>query len=299
VHPFGGKTARIEMKPAPLRRFARAAGAAEALVVYEASGGYDRPLREALENAGVRYARVNPGKARKFAGAIGVSAKTDRVDARVLAEMGVRLDLVPTAPLSAARRALQALAARRRQLVDMRKQEVTRLKQTPDAGETTIAHRSITAHIKRLSAEIAAFEGRIAASIALDPELAEISRCLQTAPGIGPVIAATLIAEVPELGRIGRRQIAALVGLAPIAHDSGTHKGKRTIGGGRPVPRAMLYLAALQASRWCATFHDFRAKLQAAGKPVKSAIAATARKLLVTLNAMLKTGTDFAAHPPV
>ena len=293
ARPLGGKAERIAMDPKALRRFAEGAAKAGAFVVFEASGGYDRPLRAALEAAEATHARVNPAQVRQFARATGVAAKTDRVDAGVLMEMGARLDLAPTAPLPPARRALQALAARRRQLVEMRKQEQTRLQQTADP----LARRSIARVIALLDREIKAFEAKIAATIAADPELGEIARRLQTAPGVGPIVAATLLAELPELGRLDRRHIAALVGLAPIADDTGRRRGVRRIRGGRPIPRSLLYIAALHASRHDAGFRAFRARLQAAGKSVKQALVATARKLLTTLNAMLRTGTDFVPAP--
>ena len=131
------------------------------------------------------------------------------------------------------------------------------------------------------------------AIVEADPALAEIDRRLRTVPGVGPIVAATLIAELPELGRLDRRSIAALAGLAPIARDSGKRAGRRTIGGGRPIVRTMLFIAGLHASRRDATFRDFRMRLEAAGKPVKAAITATARKLLTVLNAMLAAGTDY------
>ena len=134
--------------------------------------------------------------------------------------------------------------------------------------------------------------------VAADPELAAIDRRLRTTPGTGPIVAATLIAKMPELGRLDRRRIAALAGLAPIARDSGKREGRRTIGGGRPVVRTMLYLAALHASRCDDTFGAFRHRLQQAGKPVKAAITATARKLLVTLNAMLAASADYRRKAP-
>ena len=293
VQRLDGKGERIAMEPKALRRFAKGAAEAGALVVFEATGGYDRPLSAALAAAEAAYARVNPAQSRQFARALGVAAKTDRVDARVLAEMGTRLDLAPTEPLPPARRALQALAARRRQLVEMRKQERTRARQTHDPR----ACRSIVRVIALLDREIEDLETRIAQALAADPELAEIARRLQTAPGIGPITAATLIAELPELGHLDRRRIAALVGLAPIADDTGHRRGIRAIRGGRPIPRALLYNAALQASRHDPGFRAFRVRLQAEGKKVKQAIVATARKLLTMLNAMLRTGTDFVPIP--
>jgi len=289
VQPLGGKGERIAMEAAALRRFAEAAAREGAKVVFEATGGYDRPLVAALAAAGVTHARVNPAQSRQFAHAIGVGAKTDRVDARVLAEMGARLELPPALPLPPARRDLQALATRRRQLVGMRKQELTRAQQTEDA----IAKASIARVIAFFDGEIAALEDRIAATVAADPALAEPARRLRTAPGVGPVIAVGLLVELPELGHLDRRAIAALVGLAPIADDTGYRRGRRAIGGGRPIPRSLLYIAALHASRREPGFAAFRARMQAKGLTVKQALVATARKLLTVLNAMLKSGTDF------
>lgn len=171
----------------------------------------------------------------------------------------------------------------------MRKQEATRLQQTADAE----ARADIRSLIAVLDHRIAKADAHMAAIIAADPELAEVDRRLKTVPGVGPVVAATLIAELPELGRLDRRRIAALAGLAPIARDSGKRLGRRTIGGGRPIVRTMLYIAALHASRRCPVFAAFRNRLMGAGKPVKAAITATARKLLGVLNAMLSTGTDY------
>ena len=289
VQPLGGKGERIAMEAAALRHFAEAAARKGAKVVFEATGGYDRPLAAALAAAGVAPSRVNPAQSRQFARALGVSAKTDRVDARVLAEMGARLDLAQALPLSPARRDLQALATRRRQLVGLRKQELTRAQQTEDV----IASASIARVIAFFDGEIAALEDRIAAAVAADPALDEPARRLRTAPGVGPVVAVGLLAELPELGHLDRRAIAALVGLAPIADDTGHRRGRRAIGGGRPIPRSLLYIAALHASRRDPGFAAFRARMQAKGLTVKQALVATARKLLTVLNAMLKSGTDF------
>lgn len=177
----------------------------------------------------------------------------------------------------------------RRQLVALRKQEATRLQQTTDAE----ARADIKSLISVLDRRIAKADSRMRAIVEADPALAEIDRRLRTVPGVGPIVAATLIAELPELGRLDRRSIAALVGLAPIAQDSGKRAGRRTIGGGRPVVRTMLYIAGLRASRRDANFKAFRTRLEATGKPVKVAITATARKLLTVLNAMLAAETDY------
>ena len=295
IHHPGRGGRRIDNTPAAARSFSTACAKEGAWVIFEASGGYDRVLREALEAAAVRFSRVNPRQARDFARAMGAAAKTDQVDARMLSEFGARLKPTATEPIAPARRALQAQATRRRQLVAMRKQEAMRLQQTADV-EARADIRGMVAILKR---RIAKIEARMAELVAADPEMATLDRRLRTAPGVGPVVAATLIAELPELGQRDRRRIAALAGLAPIARDSGKRMGRRVIGGGRSIVRTMLYIAALHASRRCAAFKEFRARLQGAGKPVKAALVAIARKLLVTLNAMLAAGTDYRRHNPV
>ena len=285
IHHASHGAIRINNSHAAVRSFAARCAKEGAWVMFEASGGYDHQLRDALESAQVRFSRINPRQARDFARAMGVIGKTDRVDARMLAELGARLTPAPTQPLPPERRALQAQATRRRQLVEMRKQEATRLQQTADP-----VARGVIAMFDR---RIAKIEARMTDLVTADPELAAIERRLRTAPGVGPIVAATLIAELPELGQIDRRSIAALAGLAPIARDSGRRSGPRSIGGGRPIVRTILYLAALQASRRSPQFIHFRERLQAAGKSVKTAIIATARKLVVVLNAMLASGTDY------
>ena len=204
--------------------------------------------------------------------------------------MGARLRPAPTEPTPQARRALQAQAARRLQLVEMRKQEATRLQQTADAR----ACADIRSHIAFLGRRIARFDARIAKLVTEDAAFARTERRLRTAPGIGPVVAATLNAELPELGHLDRRRIAALAGLAPVARDSGKRTRSRAIAGGRPVVRRMLYLAALQASRHHPRFKAFRARLEEQGKSAKQAIIAVARKLLTILNAMIRDEADFA-----
>lgn len=284
---------QVAAKPRALARLARGWAKIGAMVVFEATGGYDRPLCAALERAEVPYARVNPRQARAFARATGVIGKTDRVDARMLARMGARLELRRTEPVAPARGALQALVARRRQLVGMRKQETCRLAQTDHA----FARRSCKRIIAILERDIRRVEAEMAVLIRSEPALAGIERRLRTAPGVGPVVAATLLAEMPELGQLDRRAIAALSGIAPIARDSGQRSPGRSIGGGRPLVRSALYLAALAASRSHARFKAFRDDLETRGKARKVAIIATARKLLTCLNAMIRDGTDFMPEP--
>lgn len=243
-----------------------------------------------LSAAQVPFSRLNPRQARDFARATGLAAKTDRIDARMLARFGQVLAPAQTILPEQNRQNLQALLVRRRQLVDMRKQEATRLRQHADPWLI----EDISVILECIDTRIHKLEKAITQLIEHDTDLCEAARRLQTVPGIGLIVAATLIAELPELGTLCRRKIAALAGLAPRAHDSGAHRGKRTIGGGRASVRTMLYIAALHASRHDPNFAAFRKQLAASGKPVKVTLVATARRLLATLNAMAKTRADYA-----
>lgn len=280
-------------------RIANAPGAIAALaglwlrdgvrVVFEASGGYEQCLAEALDRAGVSYCRVNPRQARDFARAMGIAAKTDRVDARMLGMFGARLDPKPGMAVSAARRALKALTTRRRQLVEMRKKEITRLAQTRQSW----LRADMKALVAILDRRIGRIEARIAEHIDKDIEMAGTAKRLQTVPGVGPIVSATLLAELPELGHLDPKAIAALAGLAPLARDSGKRSGKRFIAGGRAPVRTVLYIAALQACRYCPSFKAFRTRLEDKGKPTKLALVAAAHKLIIVLNAMIKNQQDF------
>lgn len=288
-----GRVLRIDNTAEAARALAQDVRGVEGFVVFEASGGYERRLEEALAGADCCHARINPARGLDFKRAMGVLAKTDRVDARLLAEYGRRMRPAPDRVLSSARRGIRALAVRRRQLVEVRKQELTRLQQTSDAW----ACADIKDHIALLTARLRAAEVELQARRDAHPELVEMERRMRTVPGVGPVVAATLIAELPELGQLTRRRIAALAGLAPIARDSGQRNGRRRIRGGRSPVRAMLYIAALQASRRDPRFAAFRARLQDRGAATKQALTATARKLLTILNAMLKEGNDYKPKP--
>lgn len=286
-HLATGESRRIAVTGKALGRFA--SEAAGALVVFEASGGYERPLSEALAAAGTASARVNPRQAREFARATGRLAKTDRTDARTLAEMGRALGLRADPPENPARRRLAALVARREDIVDMVGRERNRLAQTRDRW----LRRDIADHLRVLERRLGRIEHEIARQIAEDEALAERAARLRTVPGVGPVLAATLLAQLPELGRIDRRAAASLAGLAPHACDSGLFRGKRRIWGGRVAARRALYLAGFIASRFDPRLKAFRRSLQDAGKPFKLAIVAVARKLLTILNAMLRDGRDY------
>jgi transposase len=263
----------------------------DAFVLFEATGRYDLDLRHTLATAGVRFARVNPARARDFARAAGFLAKTDAVDAQMLAAMAQCLQPPPAEAGLAARERLASLNKRRDQLVANRQQERTRQRDCPDP----ISRHSIAAHLVWLDAAIEAIEAQIAAVIAHEPELEDHRRLLVSVPGVGPVTAATLLALMPELGRRSPKQLAALAGLAPFNNDSGTRRGQRTIRGGRKRVRDALYVAAFIAVRYAPRFNAFFKTLTAAGKPRKLALIAVARKLLTVLNAILRDRQPFHA----
>lgn len=264
----------------------------DAFFVFEATSGCDDTLRQLLTRAKVPFARVNPRRAREFAKAVGVLAKTDRIDARVLAELGRRLELVPTVEPSAERRALSELLTRRDQLVEETVRERNRLRQ----ARSRTVRRDIESHIRLLEGRRDKIERAILELVRGSPELAPCAARLRAIPGVGPVVAATLLAELPELGSRHRRAIAALAGLAPLASDSGRTKGKRRIWGGRRKVRRVLFIAAMHASRRCPHWAEQRQRMHAAGKPTKTILVAIARKLLVAINAMLR---DDAAFNPL
>lgn len=260
-------------------------------VLFEATGVYDRALAHALQAARLRYVRANPARARDFARAAGFNAKTDRLDARMLAGMAQTLQMNPEPPIDPARERLAALGKRRDQLVAMRQQERARRCECRDPESRADLDR----HLAFLDAGIAEIDARIAAHIADNDGIARDARLLRSAPGIGPVATAVLLAGLPELGGRSPKTIAALVGLAPLNRDSGTYKGSRPIRGGRKRLRDALYMAALAAARSKTPLATFYKRLRDAGKPPKHALVALARKLLVTLNAMLRDQTPFRA----
>jgi transposase len=223
-----GQVRRIETTPRALKAFA-ASLPADALVVFEASGGCERPLMAALEDRSCAYARVNPRHAREFARACGKLAKTDRVDARILAQMGRALELKPTPPADPARRRLADLIARREDLVAAITAETNRLTSARDR----FVQRDITSHVALLKRRRLAIENEIASHKRHNATLDALDRRLRTAPGMGPANASVLAALLPELGSLDRRAIASLSGLAPHARDSGHSKGRRQVWGGR------------------------------------------------------------------
>jgi transposase len=267
------------------------------LVVLEATGGYERGLVCALHAGGIAVARVNPRQARDFAKSMGVLAKTDQVDARtlrdfadVLARHKDRAKYI-TPMLAPQRQALAELMTRRRQLVDMRVAECNHLEH---AGK--LAVRSINSVLKTLDRQLAAVDREI--DDHMDRHFKTQRSLLDSVKGVGPVTILTLTAALPELGTLGRRQISKLVGVAPLADDSGPRKGKRRIWAGRADVRAVVYMAALVAIKHNPAIKVFHSRLIAAGKPKKVAIVACMRKLLTILNAMLRDQSmwDAAKH---
>jgi transposase len=264
------------------------------LVVVEATGGLERMLTVALEPAGIEVAVVNPRQVRDFARAAGLLAKTDRLDAYALALYGERLRPAPRPPRSAADHALAALVLRRRQLAEAVEAERNRARRAAEP----LVRASLEAHLGWLQTALAELEGQIDARLASTSVWQDRAVLLATVPGVGKVTVATLIGLLPELGQLDRRAIAALVGVAPFARDSGLMKGRRTIWGGRAQVRAVLYMAALVAVRHNPALRAFYLRLVAAGKAKKLALTAAMRKLLVTLNAMLRDRQPWRAPQP-
>jgi transposase len=267
------------------------------LVLLEATGGFELACATALQLAGLAVAVVNPRQARDFARAMGYLAKTDRIDAAVLADMArtllARADLSKLVkPMPDAQQLeLQALVTRRRQLMAMKLAEDHRMKM-PGVRQ----RRSLNTIIKALDREIARVDKDLQAFVGANHT--ELAALLDSVKGVGKATISTLLAEVPELGKLSGREVSALVGVAPINRDSGTMRGKRSIFGGRPDVRRVLFMAALVASRHNPVIKAFYQRLLAAGKPKKVALVACMRKLLTILNAMVRSGKpwDQALH---
>ena len=259
-------------------------------IVLEASGGLELPLVAALAAAALPVVVVNPRQVRDFARATGRLAKTDALDAQVLAHFAeaVRPELRPLP--DAETQALRDLVARRRQLLGMLVAE----RQRRRAARAAV-RPGIEAHIAWLQQARAQLDDQLQTSVQLSPHWRAQDQLLRSVPGVGPQLARTLLAQLPELGQLDRRRIAALVGVAPYNRDSGQWRGQRSIWGGRASVRAALYMSALVASRHNPVIRDFYQRLLARGKPKKSALTACMRKLLVILNAILKTNTPWQA----
>jgi transposase len=258
------------------------------LVILEATGGFERGVVGALAGAGLAVVVVNPRQVRDFARATGRLAKTDKIDAYVLARFAEAVRPNPRPLPDGEIRALQGILARRRQLLGMLTAENNRL---PTA--TKPVAKRIAAHIRWLEKELSRTDGDLDEAIKSSPALSENEALLRSVPGVGPVLARTLLAEVPELGTLTHKRLAALIGIAPLNRDSGTLRGRRSIWGGRAEVRAALYMGALVAARRNPAIKEFYERLLAAGKPKKVALVACMRKLLSILNAVLKHHTPW------
>lgn len=269
-------------------------GLIPALVVMEATGGYETPVAYALHRAGIPCAIVNPREVRDFAKATKKLAKTDTIDARVLAHFASAIKPEPRPLSDEQTQELEAILTRRRQVIKMITAERNRLHM---ARKPVI--EAIKAHIDYLEKELGRIDTDLRGRIEESPVQREKYELLQSAPGVGPNLSATLLIELPELGNLNRRQIAALVGVAPLNHDSGTMRGKRSPWGGRPQVRAVLYMATLVAARFNPVISQFYTRLCAMGKAKKVALVACMRKLLTILNSMLKHHVPWHFSQPV
>ena len=259
------------------------------LVALEATGGFEAVVAASLGAAGLPVVVVNPARVRNYAKALNQRAKTDAIDARVIAAFAAAAKLVARPLPDAATRLLADLVGRRRQIIDMVKAEQQRKKRLTNKRLL----QSIARLLKALQKELSEIDAEIDESMRGSPAWRDKEDLLASVPGVGPVIARTLIAELPELGRLDRRQVAALAGLAPWTRQSGQWKGKSFIGGGRASVRGALFMGALVAGRHNPVLKAFRQRLVEAGKPKLAAAIALARKLLTILNAIVRDGTPW------
>ncbi len=262
-----------------------------ALIVLEATGGLELPLIGALVAAGLPVVVANPRQVRDFAKATGKLAKTDPLDAQILAHFADVIRPLPRPLPDEQTQALAALLARRRQLIEMLTAEKNRLGSAPH-----LVRKRLKAHVTWLEREVTQTDRELALAIHESPVWREKDDLFRTVPGVGPGLARTLIVDLPELGTLNRKQIAALVGVAPLNRDSGTLRGKRTVWGGRAHVRAALYMAALVASRCNPIIRNFYQRLCNGGKAKKVALTACMRKLLTILNAMVKHRTAWQVN---
>lgn len=267
--------------------------AQDTLIVVEATGGYQRRLVAELADAGYPVAVVNPRQVRDYARGLGRLAKTDRIDAEVIARFGAHVQPRPLEKTPAKQAELEALVTRRRQLIELRTAEFNR--------KETVAAKSVKKSIQQvidlLNKQIQRIEQDIETLLASDDDYKGKASLLGSVPGLGPTTVATLLAELPELGLLNRQEIAALVGVAPFNRDSGRLRGKRAIWGGRRTVRNVLYMATLTARRCNPTIRAFATRLEQQGKHFKVAMVACMRKLLVLLNTMLKNNTHWRTQP--
>ncbi|MDE3231101.1 MAG: IS110 family transposase [Chloroflexota bacterium] len=288
VRPSGARWEGVTTPPGLAELVAWLEPQQPTLLVLEATGGYEAPLVTALTLAGFPLVVVNPQQVRAFARALGRRAKTDRLDAAVLAQFAEAVHPTPRALPDAATRELQALVERRRQLIALHTAETQRLQQS----QVPAVQQRIQRHLDWLRDDLAALDAELRQRIEASPLWQAQEDLLTSVPGIGPTTACVLLADLPELGQLSQRQLAALVGVAPLNRDSGSSlHGARTIGGGRAAVRASLYMPTLVAVRHNPTLRVFYQRLLAAGKPKAVAVVACLHKLLTILNALLKHQT--------
>ncbi len=268
------------------------AGLKPAMIILEATGNLEMPLAAALQADRLPVVVINPRQVRDFARATGALAKTDTIDARILALFGARVkpEIRPLPNKNA--RDMRSLLTRRRQLVEMLTSEHNRLFQTHED-----IRLGVEAHIKWLEEALSDINDDLERRIKRSPSWLEKDNLLKSVPGVGKVVSSTILIELPELGSLNRRKIAALVGVAPLNRDSGTMRGRRTVWGGRAKLRSTLYMAALVASRRNPIIAAFYQRLVNAGKAKKVALVACMRKLLTILNAMMRTMTAWQPEP--
>jgi len=291
----GDKSLSVPYTAAGLRRVEKLVQrAGVSLAVMEATGRLEERAAAALEGAGVSVAVVNPGRVRDFARASGQLAKTDEIDAGVIAHFAQALEPRPRTPPTKAQKELDGLTDRRREIVGMITAERNRLTR---ASVPSVIKR-LNRHLKWLEGELKDVEEAVREAISADPETESKKGLLKSVPGVGEVTATTLIADLPELGQVSNKAIASLAGLAPFNRDSGVMRGKRTIYGGRAVVRSALYMATLSAIRTQRHLAAFYNRLVHSGKAKKLALTAAARKLLLMLNSVIRRGTAWqpSAH---
>ena len=265
------------------------------LIVLEATGGYELLAVAALAAAALPVVVVNPRQVRDFAKATGQLAKTDRIDADILARFADVVRPAVRAIPDAEAQELEALLTRRRQLLAMLQAERNRTGQVFGKGKRVVK-KSLKNHIRYLERELRMTDTDLGEMIKASPVWRERDALLQSVPGVGPVLSRTLLADLPELGRLSRREIAKLVGVAPLSRDSGTMRGRRFVQGGRATVRAVLYMATLVATQRNAVIRTFYLRLIAAGKPKKLALVACMRKLLTILNVMVRTAQPWSVE---
>ncbi len=264
------------------------------LVVLEATGRYERPVAAAIAALGIAVAVVNPRQARDFAKATGKLAKTDKIDAEVLARFASAVGPEPSVLPDEEAQALQAILARRRQILEMLVAEKNRLQTASE-----VVAKRVRAHVKWLEKELLRTDRDLDEAIRESETWSRNEGLLRSVPGVGPVLARTLLAELPELGALAPKRLSALVGIAPFNRDSGTLRGKREVWGGRAPVRAALYMGTLVATRHNPVLKEFYGRLLGAGKPKKVALVACMRKLLTILSAMMRDGVPWSpTHVP-